>query len=125
MSEADASEAPQPARSSFALRRHNPDQRTCVLAVEGELDIASAPRLKAELHEPIGAGYHRIVLDLSDVTFIDSTALGVLVGVNYERRLVAGEGLVMAGLRPSVLKVLEVTGLVGSFDIAPDVESAL
>ncbi len=77
------------------------------------------------MHEPLGADVRRIVLDLAQVTFIDSTALGVLVSVNYERRLVAGEGLVMAGVRPSVMKVLEVTGLVGSFDITADVETAL
>jgi anti-sigma B factor antagonist len=75
--------------------------------------------------EPLGAGYTRLVLDLSEVTFIDSTALGVLVAINYERRLVSGTGLVMAGLRPGVLKVFEVTGLSGSFDIVDTVESAL
>jgi anti-sigma B factor antagonist len=96
-----------------------------VVTVAGELDIASADKFKTELNQPLGADCRKIVLDLSQVTFIDSTALGVLVGVNYERRLVAGEGLVMAGLQPSVLKVLEVTGLVGSFDITADVESAL
>jgi anti-sigma B factor antagonist len=96
-----------------------------VLAIEGELDVTSAPRFKEELHEPLGAGYRKIVLDLAQVTFIDSTALGVLVSLNYERRLVAGEGLVMAALRPSVLKVFEVTGLVSSFDITPDLETAL
>ncbi len=96
-----------------------------MLAFEGELDLESAPRFKKELERPSGPDCRKVVLDLSQVTFIDSTSLGVLVGVNYERRLLAGEGLVLAGLRPSVLKVLEVTGLVGSFDITPDVESAL
>jgi anti-sigma B factor antagonist len=122
---ADASDSPEPDPASFAVRRHDLDRRTCVLAIKGELDIASAPQLKQELNEPLAAGCRRLVLDLAQVNFIDSTALGVLVSVNYERRLVAGEGLVMAGLRPSVLKVFEVTGLLSSFDTTSDVETAL
>lgn len=125
MSGAEPSDAPQPDSASFAVRRHILEGRICVLAVAGELDIASAPRFKQELQEPLGPGCRKIVLDLSQVPFIDSTALGVLVAVNYERRLMAGEGLVLAGLRPSVVKVLEVTGLVGTFDMTPDVQTAL
>jgi anti-sigma B factor antagonist len=125
MSGEDTSDSPQAGPNSFAMRRHDVDGGICVLAVEGELDIDSAAKFKEELNQPRAADCRKIVLDLSQVTFIDSTALGVLVGVNYERRLVAGDGLVMAGLQPGVLKVLEVTGLLGSFDITPDVESAL
>jgi anti-sigma B factor antagonist len=125
MSGADPSDSPPPGPASFVIRRQVREGRTCVLVFEGELDLDSAPRFKEELHQPLSPGCRRIVLDLAQITFIDSTALGVLVAVNYERRLVAGEGLVLAGLRPSVLKVLEVTGLVGSFDLTADVESAL
>ncbi len=123
--EADPSDSLQPDPTRFAIRRLHLEGPTCVLAVEGDLDLDSTERFKAELHRPLDSGCRRLVLDLSQVAFIDSSALGVLVGVNYERRLVAGEGLVLAGLRPSVLKVLEVNGLVGSFDATADVQSAL
>ena len=66
----------------FAVSQRQLDPRTNVVAVEGELDLASAPKLKWALADVLGAGCRQLVLDLSGVTFIDSTALGVLVGVH-------------------------------------------
>ena len=51
-----------------------------VIAVSGEIDVATAPQLRECLHRVIAQGESTIVLDLLGVTFLDSTALGVLVG---------------------------------------------
>jgi len=51
-----------------------------VLVVGGEVDFEVSPQLKARMMRTIKAGRRRLVLDLSDVTFIDSTAIGVIAG---------------------------------------------
>src|SRR6202035_3521220 len=93
-----------PGRIKFAIRQRQLDERTAVLGVEGELDLASAPQLKFALADTLGAGASQLVLDLSLVTFIDSTALGVLVGAH--RSLAAGERLVIPLLHPRRLNIL-------------------
>src|SRR5579872_4416955 len=50
-----------------------------VVYAGGELDYSAAPELRASLFDHIDAGRQRLVLDLTDVTFIDSTAIGVLI----------------------------------------------
>lgn len=94
-----------------------------MIAVEGDLDLVSAPKLRCALLDRLEAGERRIVLDLSLVTFMDSTALGVLVGVN--RRMSPHGILVMSGAQPSVLRLLEMTGLDRALDFLPTLDAGL
>jgi anti-sigma B factor antagonist len=64
-----------------------------------------------------------IVLDLSQLTFIDSTGLGVLVGAQRRARETGGE-VRLAGAAPGVQRVLEVTGLDTVFGVFPSVDDA-
>jgi anti-sigma B factor antagonist len=112
-----------PGRIRFAISQRQLDERTAVLGVEGELDLASAPQLKFALADTLGAGASQLVLDLSLVTFIDSTALGVLVGTH--RSLAAGERLAIACSHPDVLNIFELTGLDATFDIFSTFDDAL
>jgi anti-sigma B factor antagonist len=115
-----ASDSAPPA---IAVQEREVDDHTIVLAINGELDLATAPALKFRLLDALGAGFSQLVLDLSGVGFMDSTAIGVLVGI--KRHLHDGERLAIASLQPDVLKIFEVTGLDGSFHIAPNVDDAL
>jgi anti-sigma B factor antagonist len=108
---------------STAINTRELDDSTSVVVVDGELDLCSAPQLKWTLVDLLDAGRSRIVVDLSLVTFMDSTALGVLVGVN--RSLDTGSRLAIVCLRPSVLKIFEVSGLDGAFDIFATLDEAL
>ncbi|MGH2904101.1 MAG: STAS domain-containing protein [Solirubrobacteraceae bacterium] len=108
---------------TFAISQRELDRRTRVLAVEGELDLASAPRLKWALSDVLGAGYSQVVLDLAGVTFIDSTALGVLIGVQRRRDVPARLGIVC--VHPNVLRIFELSGLDGMFDIFSTFDAAL
>ena len=95
-----------------------------IVVVSGEIDMATAPRLRERLIDLIGEGQHRIVVDMSWVEFIDSTGLGVLIGAL--KRIRSHEGdlrLVIEDRR--VLKVFEITGLDQVFVIHPSVEASL
>src|SRR5689334_21268421 len=99
----------EPKSVAFAVIRRELDEHTGVLSVEGELDLASAPSLKWALTDILAAGHDQVVVDLSLVSFIDSTALGVLVGV--KKNLTPGAKLAITCTPPDVLNIFELTGL--------------
>jgi anti-sigma B factor antagonist len=93
-----------------------------VLAVDGEIDLATAPRLKEALlalaEEP-----KTVIVDLSKTQYLDSTALGVLVGGLKRKRERGGE-LRLAGLTERVRRVFDITRLSTVFEIYSSVEEA-
>jgi anti-sigma B factor antagonist len=95
-----------------------------LLSVVGELDVATAPDLRARLEEIIDrVSPGPVVVDLLDVTFIDSTALGVLISALKRSQKAAGEfRLVVA--EPRILKIFEITGLTDLFSIFPTLAEA-
>ncbi|HEY7961956.1 MAG TPA: STAS domain-containing protein [Solirubrobacteraceae bacterium] len=103
--------------------RSEPDRRTSVISVEGELDLSTAPRLKWMLIDALEAGASQLVVDFSRVVFLDSTALGVLVGVT--RSLDAQARLAIVCARPNVLEIFEFAGMEGVFAIFPTLDEAL
>lgn len=79
--------------------------------------------MKRTLIDALQAGSSRFIVDLSSTTFIDSTTLGVLVGVT--RRLEEGVRLAIVCTRPNVRKIFEFSGLDGTFVIFPTLDEAL
>jgi anti-sigma B factor antagonist len=94
-----------------------------VVAVRGEIDVATAPQLREVLHEVIAQGHPTVVLDLLDVTFLDSTALGVLVGALRRCREMDGDLHVVVA-DPRIIKIFEITGLTKVFTIAESLAAA-
>lgn len=95
-----------------------------VVEVGGEIDVYTAPVLRerlATLHE---AGRHHLVVDLRAVRFMDSTGLGVLVGVLKRVRL-SGGSLALVIDSERVLKVFRITALTQIFDIHSTLAAAL
>jgi anti-sigma B factor antagonist len=95
-----------------------------VLTVSGEIDIATAPSLRERLHGLLAEDKHQIVVDLDDVGFLDSTALGVLVGVLKRARSEGGEVRIVC-TQPRVRKVFEITRLDSAFDLFDSVDEAV
>ena len=96
-----------------------------VVEVAGELDLHSAPQLRAELARAIESGAPpRIVVDLGGVTFLDSTGVGVLVGA-LKRAREAGGKLHFCNAQPRVNRVFEITGLLGALPLFSTREDAL
>jgi anti-anti-sigma factor len=83
-----------------------------VASVRGELDMATAPVLRSVLMAAGGPS----TVDLAGVTFIDASGLRVLVAAANRARGDGGE-LVLCGASRGVLRVLEITGLLGAFTI--------
>ncbi len=94
------------------------------VAVQGELDVSTAPKLREHLFAAVERGSGRMVVDLLGVTFIDSTALGVLIGTK-ERSEQAGIDLRLVMEEPRIIKIFEITGLADTFSIAPTVAEAM
>ena len=94
-----------------------------VLIVRGDLDNVSAPRLRERLVDECLAGRTRLILDLRQVQFIDSTGLGVVVG-GLRRCLDRGGSLRVVAENLAVLRLLRVTGLARVLPPHPDVDAA-
>jgi anti-sigma B factor antagonist len=94
-----------------------------VVRIGGDLDVYTAPQLKATLEE-CGLGKQTLVLDLSKVHFIDSTALASLVSAQQRSRA-ADQEFFLVMEDPYLLKVFRITGFESLFSIFPGVDDAL
>jgi anti-sigma B factor antagonist len=93
------------------------DGLVTTLRLVGELDASTAPELRTRLAELYDGGRRCVVLDLSQLDFLDSTGLGVLVGALKRFRHDGGE-LALRDPRPTVRKVLALTTLDKLFLVA-------
>ena len=112
-----------PGMADFGVTDEAVDERTHVLAPSGEIDALTAPQLGRRLIAIADEGKD-VVVDLSGVTFMDSTGIGVLL--NGLRRLTSRSAeLVLVCPTQRILRPFEVTGLVGRLKIFPTREAAL
>jgi anti-sigma B factor antagonist len=108
----------------FLITEHAIDGERHVLAVRGEIDLFTAPELKQVLAESIEAGRIRIIVDLTETTFLDSTALGVLIGA--VKRLRSRHGaLAIVNIDENIAKTFEITGLDQIFTIMATRDEAI
>ncbi len=89
-----------------------------VLRLDGELDMASAATLARAVHTALEAGPAAISLDLSELTFVDSTGVGVFVA-GHRRAASTGCSFVLHSPRRAVLRTLQLTGIDQLIDIDP------
>jgi anti-sigma B factor antagonist len=87
-----------------------------VLTISGELDIATAPILRAHLDAAAEAGRHRLVIDLSAVSFLDSVALATIL---HAKHLLPNDGRIALAIDPSsyAMLVFECGGLKQVLDL--------
>jgi len=114
-------EFPKP---KFHVDAEDVDGATRVLSAVGEVHVSTAPLLAEQLNASVAAGHPRVVLDFSEVGFIDSTGLSVLL--NALRRVNrAGGALSVVCTNPTVLRLFEITRLDETFDIVDTRDAAL
>jgi anti-sigma B factor antagonist len=105
-----------PGQASFNVVERGPASIT--VAVAGEIDAASAPALRSYLNDCLSEGYTEITLDLTEMTFIDSSGLGVVVGVINQLRKQDGR-VIICNPPPIAVQVLRISGLTSFLDIVP------
>jgi anti-sigma B factor antagonist len=98
--------------------------KTAVVAVCGELDIHTAERVAAKLHDAIEEDDCCCVVDLFETNFVDSVGLGVLASA---ARLVKSKGgsFVLGADDPRFLRTLKITGLDRLFEVEPTLTEAM
>jgi anti-anti-sigma factor len=96
--------------------------RLRVVAVEGEVDVLTAPKLGAAVDDE--EAFDDLVIDLARVPFMSSVGLGLLSSVN-RRQTRRGRGLALAAVRADVERLLEITGLAEALLIADTVPAAI
>lgn len=95
-----------------------------IVAVGGEIDVYTAPKLRDTITELVVAGSYQLVIDMTAVEFLDSTGLGVLVGGLKKVRAHQGS-LELVCNSDRLLKIFKITGLAKVFVIHESAETAL
>lgn len=108
---------------NFAVE-HRAEKDVTVVTVTGEIDVFSSPRLREMLLDVIDNGADHLVVDLGEVTFLDSTGLGVLVGIYHRLRARSGS-MTFVGANDRVRRVFHVTQLTKIFELHDSLEDAV
>lgn len=104
---------------TVASARHG---STSTISAQGEIDLSSADKLRAELDTVLASDSRQVIVDLSAVTFLDSTGIGVLAGALRSR----GDRKVGIVVSPGpVEKVLLLTGMDRVFPLYSSIDDAL
>src|SRR5918997_1184767 len=106
------------------LIEHDPLEHAHLVTASGELDVAAAPQLSAILTMGAASSQPVVVLDMSGATFIDSTALGVVIR-SADQLMGAGKRLFIVAPEGPVSRLLELTNLTQHFAVFPDREAAM
>ena len=98
--------------------------QVAIVTPEGRLDLASAPEFKQTLNNVVDAGYRILIVDLSNVPFLDSSGLGALISGMKATRLSGGD-LRIAQVGEQARLILELTTLDKVMKLYPTVDEAL
>ena len=98
------------------------DGRHEILVLTGELDIATQTDLRSAIDETLRGGRVDLVVDLNGTTFIDSTALGVLIAGRRKAHGLKGSFTIICE-QPRVLRVFEITRTDRVFNLVPTREA--
>lgn len=95
-----------------------------VVSCSGRMDATTSPRFKEYIQNLISKGCTRLIISMEGVEFLDSSGLGALVACLRKVKDKKGE-IKIAGLRPEVRSIFDMTRVSRLFDIHPDTDSAL
>jgi len=105
------------------IRAEQLDERMAVSHVAGELDAYTAPDLRDALEAHLQQGTAWIIADLTSLTYLDSTGLGILVGTAKKCRQAGGD-LAVACNRKNLLRIFQISGTHEILNVVETVEAA-
>jgi anti-sigma B factor antagonist len=103
--------------TSYGAHTVQIDGGGCVVHVRGEVDLYAAPELKETLAEAARRGDGRLVVDLTEATFMDSSALSALLSARRRAQALGGR-VVLVNTNSAIAQTLATTGLDGILEIA-------
>jgi anti-sigma B factor antagonist len=101
---------------NIAIESSTDDAGRAVLAVSGAIDLQTRVQLLEAGHHALASSPPRLVLDLDNVTFIDSTGIGALVELGHDASD-SGGGLVLRNPSRRVIRILEISGLADAWEL--------
>jgi anti-sigma B factor antagonist len=108
----------------LTLNVHSDTPGFTVIAVSGEIDVYTAPKLRERLIGLVESGHYQLIVDMEGVEFLDSTGLGVLVG--GLKRVRAQDGWIdLVCTQSRILRIFRITGLSKVFSIHDSVAAAV
>ena len=107
-----------PMNSAFSATVSHRDDDSAIVTVSGELDISTAPALKSVLDELCGNGRLKVIVDLSGMSFIDSSGLGLLVKTLKLVRQRTGASLKIINASANVHNVIQIAKLDSMLGVA-------
>jgi anti-sigma B factor antagonist len=117
------SQVSEDGRMGMELNSETIGNALLVTVCEPRIDAAVAIQFKDRMREVSDGGPDRVILDMSSVSFLDSSGLGAVVAVM--KFLGKDRSFELAGLTPTVAKVFRLTRMDSIFTIHPDVETAM
>jgi anti-sigma B factor antagonist len=108
----------------FKISSERPGGTIGLVTVTGEIDVYTSPRVRSAMLELFEAGCTSLIVDLSNVDYLDSSGLGVLVAGLKRAREHGGEVHIVTS-KVRIMRVLEVTGLDKIFSISSTAAEAL
>lgn len=108
---------------NFKMDTRTLERELPIIELEGEVDVYTAPQLKQQMISMLEGGAKEMVVNLTKVDYLDSTALGVLIG-GLKRMRERDGNMVLVCPSPRIRRVFEITGLDKIFDIYNTEEEA-
>lgn len=94
-----------------------------LLSATGEIDLATVGKLESAIEAVLHEGTKRLVIDLNDVSFLDSTGLRILLAAHAKLEELGGSLAVVVAGGP-VQRLLDITGIGSTMNVYPSVEAA-
>jgi anti-sigma B factor antagonist len=112
----------EPAAGQLGVDVSRPSNDLCVLSLSGEMDMSNASRLTGALGGSVGPG--RVIIELSRLTFMDSTGVKQLVGLSRTVKA-AGGAIVLAAPHPNLARLFEIVNLGELIPVVASLEAAI
>ncbi len=109
---------------NLRVETKTPREGVAIVALSGEVDVYTSPRVKQEIVDLLNQGTTRMIIDVTRVEYLDSTGLGVLIGGLKRAREHDGDLRLICD-NPRILRIFGITGLTKIFDIHPTEEEGL